>query len=308
MSYSLAIHGGAGTILRSNMDHEKEKAYILAIKDSIIAGESVLKAGGHALDAVAASVVSLENCPLFNAGRGAVYTHEGKHEMDASIMNGLNLEAGAVSMLRNVKNPILLAKEIMERSEHVFLSGDGAEAFARKQKMNFEQDEYFNTEFRKDQWLDALKSDGIFLDHNGLNEKKFGTVGAVAKDLHGNLAAATSTGGMTNKKFNRIGDTPIIGSGTYANNNTCAISCTGHGEYFIRGVVAYDVSCLIEYKGLSLQDACELVILEKQVKLGGEGGLIGVDKLGNVSLVFNSEGMYRGFVKNGQDIITGIYK
>ncbi len=308
MSYSLAIHGGAGTILRSNMDHEKEKAYILAIKDSIIAGESVLKAGGHALDAVAASVVSLENCPLFNAGRGAVYTHEGKHEMDASIMNGLNLEAGAVSMLRNVKNPILLAKEIMEKSEHVFLSGDGAEAFARKQKMNFEQDEYFNTEFRKDQWLDALKSDGIFLDHNGLNEKKFGTVGAVAKDLHGNLAAATSTGGMTNKKFNRIGDTPIIGSGTYANNNTCAISCTGHGEYFIRGVVAYDVSCLIEYKGLSLQDACELVILEKQVKLGGEGGLIGVDKLGNVSLVFNSEGMYRGFVKKGQDIITGIYK
>ncbi len=308
MSYSLAIHGGAGTILRSNMDHEKEKAYILAIKDSIIAGESVLKAGGHALDAVAASVVSLENCPLFNAGRGAVYTHEGKHEMDASIMNGLNLEAGAVSMLRNVKNPILLAKEIMEKSEHVFLSGDGAEAFARKQKMNFEQDEYFNTEFRKDQWLDALKSDGIFLDHNGLNEKKFGTVGAVAKDLHGNLAAATSTGGMTNKKFNRIGDTPIIGSGTYANSNTCAISCTGHGEYFIRGVVAYDVSCLIEYKGLSLQDACELVILEKQVKLGGEGGLIGVDKLGNVSLVFNSEGMYRGFVKKGQDIITGIYK
>lgn len=308
MNYSLAIHGGAGTILRSSMNPEKEKAYNLALKEALSAGENILQAGGTAIDAVTASVMSLEDCPLFNAGKGAVYTNEGKHEMDASIMNGINLEAGAVAMLRNIKNPVLLAKEVMERSEHVFLCGEGAETFAREHQMSFESDDYFHTVFRKEQLLEALKSDGVFLDHNVLNEKKFGTVGAVAIDISGNLAAATSTGGMTNKKYNRIGDSPIIGSGTYANNQTCAISCTGHGEYFMRGVVAYDVSCLIEYNGFSLQEACEKVIMEKQVLLGGEGGLIGVDKLGNVALVFNSEGMYRGFVKQGMDMSTSIYK
>lgn len=308
MNYSLAIHGGAGTILRSSMTPEKEQAYHLALRESLIAGENILAKGGSALDAVTASIVSLENCPLFNAGLGSVYTNEGKHEMDASIMEGSLLEAGAVSMLKNIKNPILLAKTILEKSEHVFLCGEGAETFARDNGLNFEPDEYFNTLFRKEQWLQALNEDQILLDHNGLNEKKFGTVGAVAKDRNGNLAAGTSTGGMTNKKFNRIGDSPIIGAGTYANNNTCAISCTGHGEYFIRGVVAYDVSCLMEYKGLSLKEACEVVILDKQVSLGGEGGLIGVNKMGDVALVFNSEGMYRGCIKEGEGLETKIYK
>lgn len=310
--YAIAIHGGAGTILKSTMTPEKEKAYSDALRDAIEEGEMILKSGGTALDAVEASVKSMEDNPLFNAGKGAVFTNTGKNEMDASIMDGKNLMAGAVAGVTNIKNPISLAKAVMEKSEHVFLAGQGALEFAKQVNATFENDAYFFVQMRHDQLQQAKESDGFFLDHtedkfeNG--EKKFGTVGAVALDLHGNLAAATSTGGMTNKKFGRVGDSPIIGAGMYANNETCAISCTGHGELFIRSVVAYDVSCLMEYKGSSLKEACDLVVMEKLVKIGGEGGLIAIDKNGNIELPFNSEGMYRAKKSSDSDIFIGIYK
>lgn len=307
MKYSIAIHGGAGTILKSNMTPEMELNYLKALKTAVSKATNILRSGGSAVDAVMNAVMYLEDCELFNAGKGSVFTHYGLHEMDASIMDGSNLDAGSACLLKNVRNPILLAKEIMEKSDHVLLAGEGAEAFARKQGLLFESDVYFNTDFRKAQLEEALKEDRIQLDHTVRNDKKFGTVGAVAMDMNGSLAAATSTGGMTNKKYNRIGDSPIIGAGTYANNLTCAISCTGHGEYFMRGVVAYDVSCLMEYKGMSLQQACDKVIKEKQVILGGEGGLIGVDKLGNVALSFNSEGMYRAFETEISPCLAEIY-
>lgn len=309
--YSIAIHGGAGTILRSAMSAEKEAAYKQALSDAISAGEKILLRSGSALDAVEASVRVLEDNPLFNAGKGSVFTNSGLHEMDASIMNGFDLSAGAVSGVRNVRNPVCLARIVMEKSEHVYLSGAGAMDFARKNSLEFAPDEYFYSEQRYEQLKDALENDDVRLDHTQLkknDEKKFGTVGAVAIDTFGNLAAATSTGGMTNKKYGRVGDSPIIGAGTYANNNTCAISCTGHGEYFIRSVVAYDVSCLMEYKGLSLKDACERVVKDKLVKLGGEGGLIAIDKHGNTELCFNSDGMYRAMKQSGKAIYTAIYR
>lgn len=308
MSFAIAIHGGAGTITRTSLDEANEKLYTQALYEATKEGMDILANGGTAMDAVTASVIYLEDCNLFNAGKGSVFTNEGKHEMDASIMEGSKLDAGAVTMLRRIKNPIALAKLIMEKSEHVFLSGDGAEEFAKINGMQFESEKYFHTDMRYSQLLEAQSEDRIALDHNIEIAKKFGTVGAVAKDKYGNLAAGTSTGGMTNKKFNRIGDSPIIGAGTYANNNTCAISCTGHGEYFMRGVVAYDVSCLMEYKGMTLEEACNEVIMKKQVKLGGEGGLIGVDGNGLVSLVFNSEGMYRGWATGDGVIHTAIYR
>ena len=308
-TYSLALHGGAGTITRASLTEEKEKAYSSALLTALTIGETILKKGGTAMDAVIQTIISLEDCPLFNAGKGSVFTADGLHEMDASIMNGENLEAGAVAGVQLIKNPILLAKEIMEHSDHVLLSGKGAEEFAKQQKLIFETEEYFFDEYRFQQLREAIHEGKIVLDHTSSTEnKKFGTVGAVAKDKHGNLAAGTSTGGMTNKKFNRIGDSPIIGSGTYANNATCAISCTGHGEYFIRAVVAYDISCLMEYKGLSLQAACNVVVMDKLVKLGGEGGLIAVDAKGTICLPFNSEGMYRGWTENGTEKKIAIYK
>jgi len=306
--YAIAIHGGAGTILRSSMTAEKEKDYRQALHDAITVGEEVLKQGGISLDAVEAAIRSLEDNSLFNAGRGSVFTHDGKNEMDASIMNGADLMAGAVSGLQNIKNPVSLAKAVMQQTEHVFLAGSGAIDFAKKINAEFMPDEYFFVQMRYDQLQEALKTDSVVLDHTETNEKKFGTVGAVAMDMHGNLAAGTSTGGMTNKKHGRIGDTPMIGAGTYANNNTCAVSCTGHGEFFIRSVVAYDVSCLMEYKGLSLQEACDIVVKQKLVKIGGEGGLIAIDKNGNIELPYNSEGMYRASKKEGEDMYIGIYK
>jgi beta-aspartyl-peptidase (threonine type) len=227
------------------------------------------------------------------------------HEMDAAIMNGANLEAGAVCGISNVKNPVVLAKEIMLQSGHVMLSGPGAEEYAKSRGMLMMDDEYFYVASRYAQWLEALADDRVQLDHA---DKKMGTVGAVAMDLRGNLAAATSTGGMTNKKFGRVGDSPIIGAGTYANNRTCAISCTGHGELFIRSVVAYDIACLIDYKGLSLKEACDLVVMDKLVKIGGEGGLIAIDKHGNIELPFNSEGMYRACYRSGGQNLVQIYK
>lgn len=299
--YAIAVHGGAGTILRSTMTPEKEAAYKKGLADAIAAGEAVLKKKGSSLEAVEMAIRSLEDNPLFNAGRGSVFTNTEKNDMDASIMEGKHLMAGAVAGVRNIKNPISLAKAVMEKSEHVFLAGEGAMSFAAKLKLQTEPDEYFYTAERFEQLKKAKEDDKITLDH-------VGTVGCVAIDNHGNLAAGTSTGGMTNKKFGRVGDSPMIGAGTYANNATCAISCTGHGEYFIRAVVAHDVSCLMEYKGLSLKEACDIVVQKKLVQLGGDGGLIALDTKGNIELVFNSEGMYRASKKQDGEIYTGIYK
>ncbi len=313
MNFGIAIHGGAGTILRSSMTPEKEKLFTDALRTALQQGYAVLEKGGSALDAVETAVRSLEDCPLFNAGKGAVFNNAGTHEMDASIMSGKDLSAGAVSLIKHVKNPVSLARAVMEKNEHVFLCGDGAEDFAKQMNLEFAGDEYFYDAFRFEQWKKAQETEGSFLDHNietqdNPNDKKFGTVGAVALDKDGNLAAATSTGGMTNKKFGRVGDSPIIGAGTYANNNTCAISCTGHGELFIRSVVAYDISALMEYKNLSLREACEEVVMKKLVKIGGEGGLIAIDKHGNIELPFNSEGMYRAMKSSGGTEKVEIYK
>ncbi len=311
-TYAIAIHGGAGTILKSSMTPDKESAYNSGLQDAIEAGESILKGGGSSFDAVESAIIQLENNPLFNAGKGAVFTHNGLHEMDASIMNGQDLTAGAVAGVQHIKNPISLARGVMEKSEHVFLTGNGAIEFAKKINAQFEDDDYFFVQLRYDQLQLAKQSNSMILDHtenleeNG--EKKFGTVGCVALDQKGNLAAGTSTGGMTNKKFGRVGDSALIGSGTYANNNTCAISCTGHGELFIRSVVAYDISCLMEYKNLSLQEACDVVVMNKLVKIGGEGGLIALDSKGNIALPFNSDGMYRASKKQNENLFIGIYK
>ncbi len=304
-SIAIAIHGGAGTILKSLMTAEKESRYMKALEHSLNRGYEILLEGGSSLDAVEMAVKELEDSPMFNAGKGSVFTNEGKHEMDASIMEGNQLRAGAVAGIKNVKNPVQLARQVMDHSEHVMLLGDGAEVFARKRNLKFEDDQYFFDQFRHDQWIEVRDSEKTQLDHS---DKKFGTVGAVALDKEGNLAAATSTGGMTNKRYGRIGDTPIIGAGTYANNKTCAVSCTGHGEYFIREVVAYDISCLMEYKGLSLKQACDFVVNDKLKKSGGEGGIIAVDATGNIELVFNSDGMYRAWKTSDKNSGIKIYR
>ena len=304
-SYAIVIHGGAGTILPAAMTTELEQSYKSALQEAMDAGFRCLTAGGTSIEAVKAAVMSLEDCILFNAGRGAVFAKDGSQEMDASIMDGSNRMAGAVAAVRNIRNPVELAYTVMTQSQHVMLNGAGAQEFARVHGLKTEPDEYFYSEFRHQQWKQMQDTDIMALDHSvtvpatgsadGIAEgKKFGTVGAVALDLYGNIAAATSTGGMTNKQWGRVGDSPIIGAGTYANNKTCAISCTGHGEPFIRAVTAYDVSCLMEYKGLSLQDAMHIVVHDKLLKIDGEGGMIGVDAAGNTAMVFNSEGMYRG--------------
>lgn len=304
---SIAIHGGAGTILQSEMSAEKEIAYKDALKEALNAGYKVLENGGTSLDAVEQAMIQLENCPLFNAAKGSVFNALGKHEMDASIMEGKNRMAGAVSGVHNIHHPTSLARQVMEQTEHVFLIGEGAMDFAATIGFPFIDDDYFYDEFRYQQWLKIKDSEKFQLDHT-IVDKKFGTVGAVALDIFGNLAAATSTGGMTNKKFGRVGDSPIIGAGTYANNATCAVSCTGSGEYFIRGVVAYDVSCLMEYKGLSLQAACDEVIQHRLKNMDGDGGLIAVDTQGNIVLSFNTEGMYRACRNNNGRHEVSIYK
>lgn len=306
----IAVHGGAGTLDRSAMTPELEAQYQSALRDALLAGDTLLRGGASALDAVSAAVKVLEDFPLFNAGKGAVFTHTKTHELDASIMCGLTRKAGAVAGIAGIANPILLAREVMEHSEHVLLCGKGAEDFARSRGFHFEPESYFHTDFRYNQLLQVIHEEGAFLDHSVVTnppDKKFGTVGAVARDQHGNLAAATSTGGMTNKRWGRAGDSPIIGAGTYANNNTCAISCTGHGEFFIRAVVAYDISCLMEYKGLSLEQACHEVVNHKLVDFGGEGGLIAIDSRGSICLPFNSTGMYRGWKHIDSEPFTAIY-
>ncbi len=306
--FSIAIHGGAGTIDKSLMTPELEAQYRLGLQMALNAGKLVLSDGGEATQAVIAAVVELENFPLFNAGKGAVFNHIGGHEMDAAIMQGKDLMAGTVCGVKHVKNPIVLANAVMTQSEHVMMAGEGAEQFAKSVGIEFAADDYFYTEQRYQQWLQIRDTDSFQLDHSINSNKKMGTVGAVAMDKNGNLAAATSTGGMTNKKFGRIGDSPVIGSGTYANNATCAISCTGHGELFLRSVVAYDISCLMEYKGYSLKEACNLVVMKKLVNIKGEGGLIAVDHMGNIEMPFNSDGMYRAAVDvNGKEVIE-IYR
>jgi len=313
-TYTIVIHGGAGTITPEDMTPELEAAYVKGLDDALSAGFAVLEQGGTSVNAIKAAVVTLEDNLLFNAGRGSVFTKKGVQEMDAAIMEGNGLKAGAVAGVRSVRNPIELANEVMVHSDHVFLSGKGANDFALKQGVKLEPDDYFYSQFRYDQWKSIRDSDIYSLDHthSGIEElmkdKKFGTVGAVAVDQDGNLAAATSTGGMTNKKYGRIGDSPIIGCGTYANNKTAAISCTGHGEVFIRAVAAFDVSCLMEYKGYSLQEACEEVVLKKLVQMDGEGGLIAVDAKGNAAMVFNSKGMYRAMKSSDGSKEIALYR
>lgn len=279
--FGIVIHGGAGTILKKNMSDEKEQQYKAKLKEAIQVGYGILKNNGTSIDAVEKSIIVLENSPLFNAGKGSVFSNRKKNEMDASIMCGKTLNAGAVSGVTNVKNPISLALAVMNQSEHVMLSNKGAESFAKIQGLKIVDSTYFFTESR---YRSLLKT---------INTEKYGTVGAVALDKFGNLSSGTSTGGMTNKKWGRIGDSPIIGAGTYANNKTCAISSTGWGEFFIRGVIAYDISAMMEYQNLSLEEAAYKVIQEKLKKMGGSGGIIGIDRNLNSVMEFNTKGMYR---------------
>ncbi|WP_214228678.1 isoaspartyl peptidase/L-asparaginase [Pedobacter sp. B4-66] len=316
--YVLVVHGGAGTILKKNMTPEKEVAYTAALTKALQQGYDAIKSGKTCLDAVEAAIHVLEDSPLFNAGKGAVFTHDGKNEMDAAIMDGKTLKAGAVAGVTIIRNPITAARAVMEKSEHVMMVSRGAEQFAKQVGVEIVDPKYFYTKERWDGLQQAIKEDSVktVLDHGNKKsmklgtinrDYKFGTVGAVALDKMGNLAAGTSTGGMTNKRYGRVGDSPIIGAGTYANNSTAGISCTGWGEFYIRSVVAYDVSAMMEYKNLPVADASKKA-LDKMEKLGGDGGLIALDKNGNVAMPFNTEGMYRGTVTEDGKIEVLIYK
>jgi len=300
---ALAIHGGAGTILRSQMTAALEHEYREGLETAIKSGWAVLEKGGNSVDAVEAAVIELEDFLLFNAGRGSVFTHEGRNEMDAAIMDGHALKAGAVAMVRNIRNPIRLARQVIEKTDHVLLAGEGANQFAEMIGMHAEPDEYFFTEHRWLQLQQAMSEGRVHLDHHVA--KPMGTVGAVACDSKGHVAAATSTGGMSNKKYGRIGDSPLIGGGTYA-DDVCAVSCTGHGEYFMLGVSAFDVSARMRYKNLPLEDAANET-LERLTEIKGDGGLIAVDTEGNCTLPFNSDGMYRGWMTDAGQLNIEIY-
>ncbi|MBJ9837474.1 beta-aspartyl-peptidase [Citrobacter portucalensis] len=307
----IAIHGGAGAITRSQLSQEQELRYIQALSDIVETGQRMLEDGRSALDVVTEAVRLLEECPLFNAGIGAVYTRDETHELDACVMDGNTLNAGAVAGVSRLRNPILAARLVMERSPHVMMIGEGAENFAIAQGMERVSADIFSTPERYAQLLAARTAGETVLDHSAspLDENnKMGTVGAVALDMFGNLAAATSTGGMTNKLPGRVGDSPLVGAGCYANNASVAVSCTGTGEVFIRALAAYDIAALMDYGGLSLSEACERVVMEKLPALGGSGGLIAIDHEGNVALPFNSEGMYRAWGYAGDTPTTGIYR
>jgi len=324
----LVIHGGAGAMSRAALSPEKEREFHEALQRILRAGYEVLANGGSALDAVTAAVVGLEDCPLFNAGRGAVFTSAGTHELDASIMDGSNLRTGAIANVHHIRNPVLAARKVMEESRHVFFVGEGAETFAQEHGIQMVERTYFSTPERHAQLLRVQKEtpgvasldDGQRLTTGSSAEaldppndpldvdKKFGTVGAVALDAQGNLAAATSTGGITNKQVGRIGDAPIIGAGCYASNQTCAVSSTGTGEMYIRLVAAYDIAARMRYAGASLQEAAEAVMYQEIPSIGGKGGLIAVDAQGNIALPFNTEGMYRGYMRVGQEPVTDIYR
>ena len=315
-TFGLVIHGGAGTILKENMTDSMEQAYRTVLEKAIRAGHDILKNGGAAMEAVTASINIMEDSPLFNAGKGAVFTHEETNELDASVMDGATLNAGAVAGVTRVRNPIDLAVQVMDNSDHVMLAGTGAEVFAQTRGIELVDPEYFYTERRFNSLQRIKEKEKTELDHDGsaaaydpfIKDSKFGTVGCAALDKYGNLAAGTSTGGMTNKRWNRIGDAPIIGAGTYANNATCAVSSTGWGEYFIRAMVAHDISAMMEYKGSSLEDAAHEVIHNKVGGLGGDGGIVAIDKDGNVAMEFNTAGMYRAHMNAAGDLVIGIYE
>ena len=314
-NFGIVIHGGAGTILKENMTDSLENAYRAKLEEAIRTGHEILANGGTALEAVQRTINVMEDSPLFNAGKGAVFTNAGTNELDASIMDGETLNAGAVAGVTTVKNPINLAYEVMVNSEHVMLGGKGAEEFAKQQGLEIVDPQYFYTESRYKSLQRIRDKEKTELDHDGktafvdpfIKDSKFGTVGCAALDKNGNLAAGTSTGGMTNKRWGRIGDAPIIGAGTYANNATCAVSSTGWGEFFIRGMVAHDISALMEYKGLSLQEAAREVIQKKIPDMGGDGGIVAIDANGNVAMEFNTAGMYRAKMNKTGDLEIGIY-
>ena len=300
--YVIVIHGGAGVITKKNMTPEKEAAYRKKLNEALETGQKMLENGAAATETVIAVIKIMENSPLFNAGKGAVFTHDGKNELDASIMDGKTLNAGAVAGVTDVKNPIELAYAVMTKSKHVMLSGKGASEFAKEQGLEIVDPSYFYT---KSRWESLQK---VLENEKKAEKEKHGTVGCAVLDKYGNLAAGTSTGGMTNKQYGRIGDSPIIGAGTYADNATCAVSCTGHGEFFIRYVVAYTVSALMKYKNMSLQDAGNEIINKTLKEVGGEGGLISVDKDGNVAMPFNTPGMFRGYLKSTGEKEILIYR
>lgn len=309
-NFAIAIHGGAGTLMTGSVPAEREKAFHDKLSESLEAGRKILSTGGSAIDAVEASVRVLEDCPLFNSGKGSVFNNDGINEMDAAIMNGKTLKAGAIAEVHTIRNPITAAKAVMEKSKHVLLANKGAEKFAKECGLEIVDPSYFYDEERHQQWLATKDSDDNYSwagDGIPANTKKFGTVGCVALDSQGNIAAATSTGGINNKKFGRVGDSPIIGAGTYANNKTCAVSCTGEGEYFIRNVVAYDISALMEYKGFTLAQATAEV-MKKVALLGGEGGLIAIDAQGNISAPFNTSSMFRGWITTAGEKFTGVFR
>lgn len=310
---ALVIHGGAGTILPDNMTDEQEQAYRAALRTALETGYGVLTDGGSSVDAVVAALQTMEDSPLFNAGKGAVFTSENTVELDASIMEGETLNAGALTGVKHIKNPIALARLIMEESPHVMMAGEGAEAFAREHEVEFVDNEYFYTERRRRQAEEARQRDAQEEDETGRRDAgpdadKFGTVGAVALDQAGNLAAGTTTGGMTNKRFGRVGDSPIIGAGTYADNATCGVSATGHGEYFIRAAVAHDIAARMAYGGQSLGEAAEAVIMEKLPAMGGTGGVVALDREGNIAMPFNTPGMYRGYIDTEGNMVVRIYR
>jgi beta-aspartyl-peptidase (threonine type) len=309
-NFAIAIHGGAGGLMTGTVTPEKEKAYNEKLSEALEVGYSLLGKGGSAIDAVEAAVRVLEDSPLFNAGKGSVFNNDGVNEMDAAIMNGKTLKAGAIAEVRTIRNPITAARAVMEKSQHVLLASAGAEKFAKECGLEIVEPSYFYDEDRHQQWL-ATKNKEVNYSWSGDNlpesEKKLGTVGAVALDNQGNLAAATSTGGVNNKKFGRVGDSPIIGAGTYANNKTCAVSCTGQGEYFIRNVVAYDISALMEYKNIPLAQATAEA-MKKVALLGGEGGLVSIDAQGNISAPFNTSSMFRGWINTVGEKFTGIFR
>lgn len=305
---AIAVHGGAGTIGRDTLKPEAEREIRAALEQAVKSGHAILAAGGNSLDAVAAAVAVLEDSPHFNAGKGSVFNAEGLHELDASIMSGADLSAGAVAGVRNIRNPVLLARKVMSDSQHVMLIGDGAEAFAREHGVAFEDEDYFFTEHRWRQLQEARASENPHAHQvSESSDRWLSTVGAVALDGAGNLAAATSTGGTTNKRWGRVGDSSIIGAGTYADNRSCAVSATGHGEFFIRAVVAKDISARMQYQGASLALAAEEVVMGELVAMGGEGGVVAVDRHGNISLTFNTPGMYRASVDVAGNVFVGIY-
>ena len=313
-TFAIAIHGGAGTIEKSKFTEDQEKSYRAKLKEAVDAGYKILNDNGSSTEAVIAAIQILEDSPFFNAGKGAVYTFDGSHELDASIMDGKTLNAGAVSGVRTVKSPIELANQVKDNSVHVMLSGEGAEVFAKQQGLELVENNYFDTKHRYEQLLKAKKKllDEQTKDFQAAHEKldvkyKYGTVGAVAVDKHGNLSAGTSTGGMTAKRFGRVGDAPIIGAGTYANNESCAVSATGHGEYFIRYHVAADICARMQYKGLNLDAAADEVVNKVLVKAGGSGGVIAIDASGNIAMPFNSSGMYRASRKQGEAAKVSIF-